>query len=111
MTSPGDVLIDAIVDRLADRVADQLFARLRAQPGFGAPLYATARNNPTGARKSFLRGCREKAFPTFKQGRELAADWAEVERWWKAQPVVEAGSDLRAELMASISAPRRGRRG
>ena len=110
--APGDAFLDALADRFATRVAGLVLEKLRVQPGFGAPLYATAKKNPCGSRKVFLRACRDQAFASFKQGRELAADWAEVERWWKAQarPVPAAptsGVTLIDERAAACAPPKR----
>lgn len=107
---PGSTPADVFIDDLADRVAERVLAGIRAEPGLGTPRYATAKENPTGSRKAFLRGCRDKAFPSFKLGRRRAAEWADVERWWKAQPTARPDDDLRSELDAASGPVRRGRR-
>lgn len=100
---------------MAPLVASAVVAQLRAE-GFGRPQYATAKENPCGSRKAFLRGCREKGFESFKRGRELSADWAAVEAWWRAQAApgdapAKPANDLAAELQEAAGAgPRRRRR-
>lgn len=106
---PASGRADAFIDDLADRVAERVLAGIRAEPGLGTPRYATAKNNPTGSRKAFLRGCRDHAFPSLKQGRARAAEWADVERWWKAQAAVRPDEDLRSELDAASGLARRGK--
>jgi len=104
----ADAFLDAIVERLAPRVADIVLARLRAEPGFGTPRVATAKNNPTGSARAFRRGARAKAFPTFKHGKADAAEWALVETWWREECAKEAPVDeVQAVLDAASRAPRR----
>lgn len=77
-------------------------------------MYATAEHNPLGTARGFLNAHRRGAFPTFKQGRTIAARWSDVEAWMtdparraKAQPA----NDLDAMLAQAASAPRRRARG
>jgi hypothetical protein len=97
----GDALLDALAERLAPRVAEAVVAKLRTQPGFGKPLYATAKNNPCGSKKVFLRACRENAFPNEKRGRELSAEWAAVEEWLKRKSRAASVPDADENVAAS----------
>ena len=89
----GALPVDAfavLLDALAERVVDRLLERLSAA-GVALPKrYATAKDNPTGCPRAFLEAHRAGAFPTFKQGREIAADWNVVETWMRSRPASPA---------------------
>ena len=108
--SVGDEFLAALAQCLAARTADVVLQRLRQEPGFGAPLYATAKHNPLGSRKAFLSAARRGAFKTFRRGREVAAHWKDVEEWMlKSQDIEGEPSTLEHEL-ALASKPRARRR-
>jgi hypothetical protein len=105
----SDALIDLIVRRAAEQAAEIIVARLRQEPGVGAPPYATAKNNPLGSRKAFRGAVRRGAFETFRRGRELAARWKDVEDWmFKNQRSVGPahGAPSLEEELAMASKPR-----
>ncbi len=55
-------------------------------PAARAPRYATAKDNPLGSERGFKAACASNAFPTFKQGRAVAALWSDVEAYLESRP-------------------------
>ena len=102
--SVTDILVEAIVGRAAERTAASVVAQLRTMPGFGVPVYATAKNNPLGSKRSFLNAHRRKDFATFLRGREVTARWTDVEAWMISRQRGAVGSvqSLESELAAEL---------
>jgi hypothetical protein len=109
----SDVLIEIIVRKAAELAAEIIVARLRHEPGLGAPLYATAQHNPLGSKRAFLNAARAKKFTTFKRGRNVAAMWSDVDAWMRQCPEQrrESPGELSLEEeLAMASKPKRVRR-
>jgi len=106
-------LVDFIARRAAELAAEIIVTRLRQEPGIGSPRYATADSNPLNSRRAFLNAHRAKSFPTFKQGRNVAALWSDVEAWMRQRPeprqTGEEGMSL-DEALSAAAAPKRMRR-
>lgn len=86
MSDPEADALDALADALdaGARALRALAIARRAAPivpGTTTPRYATAKHNPTGTARGFKAAGASGAFPTFKQGRAVAALWTDVERW------------------------------
>lgn len=104
---------EALIGVFVDLVADRIVERLRAEV-VRAPRYATARENPLGSRRAFLDAHRAGAFPTFRRGREIAADWSAVEAWMREaratpEPTKNNAGPSIEQMLEASAAPRRRR--
>lgn len=111
MGAPTDPFVEAIARRVVELTVPEVINQLRTLPGFGTPIYATAKNNPLGSARAFLNAHRSKAFPTFSRGRFVSAKWEDVERWMMArQKPANPTSDVEAEFAAEMAGKRRAKR-
>jgi hypothetical protein len=104
--SAGDAFLDAMAARVADLVVSRLAPALA--PTLSVTRYATAKNNPLGSSRAFLNAHRDGRSPTFKRGREIAAEWSAVEAWMrsnKAESIDRAA--MADDLDVACAAPRR----
>lgn len=106
-----DAIAEAIAARVAELTTERVVERLRSMPGFGTPVYATAKNNPLGSERAFLNAHRDGKFPTFSRGRFVSAKWEDVERWMMSrQKPANPTSDVEADFAAEMAGKRRAKR-
>lgn len=94
-------VVGALVERVAERVAERVLADLGGS--LTRPRWVTAKQSPLDV-KTFQRLAKSGELPTFRVGRRVVAELADVERWIRRQRVVvkaEAADDpLDREIQA-----------
>lgn len=78
MGSGDAAVLDALVAMLAERVAEKLATRPGCAP---RAVLATSKNNPLGTARAFLGAARAGHFKSGRRGREVVAQWSDVEAY------------------------------